>query len=76
MKAGTDTVGLDYNLILTDTIAEATTTSTEAVTGHTTGTADAITELLTSAYAQMPIHTALTMTPHIRDHHTEALQLQ
>ena len=74
MKTGTDT-GLDHNPILTDTTAEAAVTPTEAVPGHTTGTADAITEVLPSAHTQMPIHIALTMTPQIRDHLcTEAFQ--
>ena len=40
MKSGTDAVGLGYNPILTDTTAEATVTPTEAIPGHTTGTAD------------------------------------
>ena len=43
MKSGTDKVGLGHNPILTDTTAEATMTPTEAIPGHTTGTADAIT---------------------------------
>ena len=43
MKSGTDTVCLDHNPILTDTTAEATVTPTEAIPGHTTETADAIT---------------------------------
>ena len=76
MKMGTDAVGLDHNPIFTDTTAEATMTPTEAIPGHTTETADAITGELSGANTQMPIHIAFTMTPHIRDHLcTEALQL-
>ena len=76
MKACTDAVGLDCNPILTDTTAEAAMTPTEAIPGHATGTADAITGELHGAHTQMPIHITLVMTPHIKDHlHTEALQL-
>ena len=76
MKGGTDAVDLDHNPILTDITAEATITPTEDIPGHTTGTADTITGILPSAHTQMPIHIALSMTPHIRDHlHMEALQL-
>ena len=75
MKSGTDAVGLGHNSIFTDTTTESTMTPTEAIPGHTTETADAITGVLPSTHAQMPIHIALAMTPHIRDHpHTEALQ--
>ena len=67
---------LGHNPILTDTTAEATMTPTEAIPGHTRGTADTITGVLPDSHTQLPIHIALTMTPHIRDHpHTEALQL-
>ena len=65
MKSGTDAVGLDYNPILTDTTAQAAMTPTEAIPGHTTGTADASMGVLPSTHAQMPIHIALAMTPHI-----------
>ena len=76
MKSGTDVVGLGHNPILKDTTAEATVIPTEAIPGHTTGTADVITGVLPSAYTEMPIQIALAMTPHIGDHpHTEALQL-
>ena len=76
MKSGTDAVGLDHNPILIDTTAEAALTPTEAISGHTTETADVITGVLLGNHAQMPIHIALAMTPHIRDHLcTEALQL-
>ena len=75
MKTGTDAVGLDDNPILADTTAEAAMTPTEAIPGHTTGTADTITGVLPGAHTQMPIHITLTMTPHIGDHlHTAALQ--
>ena len=51
-------------------------TPTEAIPGHTTGTADTITGVLPGTHAQMPIHITLVMTPHIGDHpHTEAFQL-
>ena len=76
MTADTDTLGLDHNLILTDTIAEAYMTPSETIPGHTTGTVDATTEILPCTHTPMPIHITLTKTPHIRDHlHTEALQL-
>ena len=76
MKTGTDAVGLDHNPNLADTRAEATMSPAEAIPGHTTGTADAITGVLPGAHAQMPIHIALAMTPYIEDHLcTEALQL-
>ena len=75
MKTSTDVVGLDHNPILTDTTAEATVTPTEAIPGDTTGTADAITGVLPSTHTQMPIHIALAMTPHFRDHPcTDTLQ--
>ena len=74
MKADTDTVGPDHNLILTDTIAEADMTPTETIPGHAIGTVDAITEVLPSTPTRMPIHISLTKIPHIRDHlHIEAL---
>ena len=76
MKADTDAVGPDYNLILADTIAEANMTPTETVPGHAIGTVDAITEVLPSTHIPMPIYIALAETSHIRDHlPTEALQL-
>ena len=76
MKANTDAVGPDHNLILTDTMAEAAVTPTETVPGHITGTVDAITGALPSTHTPMPIHTTLAKTPHIKDHpHTEVLQL-
>ena len=76
MKSGTDTVGLDHNPILADTTAEAAVTPTEAVSGHTTETADAITRVLPGDHTQMPIHITLAMALHIRVHlHTEGLQL-
>ena len=76
MIAGTDAVGLDHNPILTDTTTDTAMIPTEAISGHTTGTTDAITGVLPSAYTQMPIHITLTMTPHIRDYLCiEALQL-
>ena len=68
MKSGTDAAGLGHNPILTDTTAESTMTPTEAIPGHTTGTADAITEVLHDAHTHMPIHIALTMTLHVKDH--------
>ena len=43
-------------------------TPTEAIPGHTTKTVGAITRVLLSAHAQMPIHNALAMTPHIGNH--------
>ena len=49
MKADTDAVGLDYNPILTYTTAEAAKSATEAIPGHATVTADAITRVLSSA---------------------------
>ena len=52
MKTGTDAVGLDHNPILTDTTAEAAMTPTEAIPGHTTGTADARTGVLPGAHAE------------------------
>ena len=76
MKEDTDAVDPDHNLILADTIAEATMTPTETIPDHTTGTVNTITGVLPGAHTPMPIHIALTKTPHIRDHlHTEALQL-
>ena len=68
MRAGTDAVGLSHSPILTDTITEAAMTPTQAVPGHTTGTAHAITEALHDVHTQMPIHIALTVTLHIEDH--------
>ena len=76
MKADTDAVGPDHNLILAYTIAEAGMTHTETVPGHATGIVDTITEVLLSTHTPMPVHITLAKTPHIRDHlHTEALQL-
>ena len=76
MKADTDAVGPDHNLIPTDTIAEADMTPIEAIPSNTTGTVDAITEVVPSTHTPMPIHIALAKTSHIRDHlHTEVLQL-
>ena len=76
MKADTNAVGLDHNPILADTTSEATMTPPEAIPGHTTKTADAITGVLPSTHAQMPIHITLTKTPHIGDHLcTDVLQL-
>ena len=46
MKSDTDPVGLGHNPILTDTTAEVAMTPSEAIPGHTTGTADAITGVL------------------------------
>ena len=67
MKSGTDAVGLGHNPILTDTTAEATMTPTEAIPGHTTGTADAIAGILpdhpcSDAYSHCSHHD----TPHQR----------
>ena len=76
MKADTDAVGPDHNLILTDSIVEANMTPTETVPGHTTGTVDITTEVIPGAHTSMPISIVLAKTPNIRDHlHTEALQL-
>ena len=76
MKADTDAVGPDHNLILADTIAEADITPIETIPGHATGPVDVITEVLPSTHTPMPIHIALARTPHIEDHpHTVALQL-
>ena len=75
MKADTDAVSPDHNLILTDTIAEANVTPIEIIPGHATGTVDATTEVFPGAHTPMPIHIALAKTPYIRDYlHTEALQ--
>ena len=67
MKANTDAVGPDHYPILRDTIAEAAMTP-DTVPGHITGTVATITEVLPSAHTPMPIHVALTKTPHIGDH--------
>ena len=76
MKADTYVVGPDHNLILADTIAEATMTPTETVPGHATGTVDAITGVLPGTHTPLPTHITLTKIPHIRDHlHTEVLQI-
>ena len=76
MKEDTDTVDPYHNLILTDTIEEATMTPTETVPGHTTGTVNAITGVLPGTHTPMPIHIASAKTPHIEDHHhTETHQL-
>ena len=76
MKSGIHAVGLDHNPILADTTAETTMTPTDAILGHTTETVDALTGILPGTHAQMPIHIALTKTPHIGDPPcTEALQL-
>ena len=61
MKSGTDAVDLGHNPILTDTTAEAAMTPTEAVPGHITGTADAITGVLPGTHTQMPIHVTLAI---------------
>ena len=48
----------------------------ETIPGHATGTVVTITGVLPSTHIPMPIHMALTMTPHVEDHPcTEALQL-
>ena len=76
MKADTDTVGPDHNLIIVDTIPEADMTPTETIQGHTTGTVDTITEVLPGTHTPMPIHITVTKTSNIRDHlSTEAFQL-
>ena len=76
MKTGTDAVGLDHNLILTDITAKVAMTPTEAVPGHTTWMTDAITGVVHDAYTQTLIHIILAMTLHITDYlPTEALQL-
>ena len=77
MKADTDTVGPDHNLILADTIAEANMTPTKTTQGHATGIVDATTEVLPGMHTPVPINTTLTKTPHIRDHlHTVLLLTQ
>ena len=53
MKADTDTVGLDHNPILADTIAEATMPHTEAISGHATGTTDVISGVLPGTHTLM-----------------------
>ena len=68
MKADTDALGPDHNLILTDTIAEADMTPTETAPDHTTGIVDAITEVLPGSHTPMPIHITLVKAPHIGDH--------
>ena len=49
MKANTDAVGPDQNLILTDTIGKATMTPTETIPGHVTGTGVLCKVVLTNA---------------------------
>ena len=66
MKTGIDAAGLGHNPILTDIIAEAALTPTQAIPGHTTGTADTSTEAPHDAHTPMPI--TLTMTLQIEDY--------
>ena len=76
MKTGTDTVGLDHNPIIADTIAKVAMTSTEAVPGNTTGTTDNITGVVHDAHTQVLIHIIHAVTLHTTDHlHIGALQL-
>ena len=75
-KTGTDAVGLDHILILTDITAKVTMTPTEAIPGHTTGITDVITGVVHDAHTQTLIHIFSAMTLHIADHlHIEDLQL-
>ena len=76
MKTGTNAVGLNHNLIITDTTAKVSMIPTEAVPGHTTGTTDDIIEVVHDAHIQVLIHIILAATLHIADHlHIGALQL-
>ena len=71
MKTGTNAVDPDHN-----TTAKVTITYTEAILGHTIGTADDITGVIHDTHTQTLIYTVLTMTLHIEGHlHTGALQL-
>ena len=76
MKTGTNAVDPDHNHIIKETTPKVTITPTEAILGHTTGTADGITGVIHDAHTQTCIYTILAMTLHIEGHlHTGAHQL-
>ena len=76
MKIGTNAVDQDHNHITEATTAKVAITPTEAVLGHTIGTADDITGVIHNAHTQTLIYNVLTMTLHIEGHlHTGAHQL-
>ena len=66
---GRDAVDPDHDHIIKDTTAKVIITPTEAILGHSVGTTDKITGVIHDAYTQVPIHTILIMTLHIKDHH-------
>ena len=76
MKTGTNAVDPDHIHIMEDTTSKVTITPTEAVLGHTIGTADDITRGIHDAHTQTIIYTVLAMKLHIEGHlHTGAHQL-
>ena len=67
MKTGADAADLGHNPTLTGIIAEATMTPTEAIPGHTTATADAITGVLPQCpHSNTYSHCSCCDTPHQR----------
>ena len=76
MKTGTNAVDPDHNCITENTTAKVAITPTEAILGHTIGTADDITGVIHDAHTKTFIYTILTTTLHIEGHlHTRANQL-
>ena len=76
MKTGTDVIGLDHNLIITDTAAKVAMTLTEAIPSQITGTTENITGVIHDTHTQVLMHIILTMTVHTTNHlHTGAHQL-
>ena len=68
MKTGTDVVGPDHNLIITDTTAKVAMTLTEAIPSQITGTTENITGVIHNAHTQVLMHIILTVTLHTADH--------
>ena len=75
METGTIAADPGHNHIIKDTAAKVTITPTEAILGHSTGTADDIRRVLHDTHSQMLISTIPAMILHIEGHlHTEAHQ--
>ena len=67
-KTGTNAVDPDHNHIIENTAAKITINPTEAILGHSKGTADDITGVIHNAHTQMLISTILTAILHIKSH--------
>ena len=67
LQIGTEEVDLDHNHTTEGTTAKVTITPSEHVLGHTTGTTRELTEVVHANSILTLIHTALTVTPHIKN---------